>query len=75
MSAQHNASGSFALLLCRQVKFVNTFQTSTDNFNAHYKIAPNLNRRFTHAYLRGTKNGEIYSGYVLNVDSDVSNRA
>jgi len=69
-----SASGSFSVLVCRCMKFVNSFQTSTHYFNQNYKIAPYLNSRFIVAYRRCTKSGQTYEKYVLNVDRGVSSR-
>ena len=73
-SWEMSASGSFAALVCRCIKFVNSFQTSTHYLNQYYKIATYLISRLIVAYRRGTKSRQIYDKYVLNVDRDVSIR-
>ena len=67
MSKECNTTGTFALLLSLDVKFVNTFQRNTAYFNASCKTYSYLSKRFTIDH-RDIINGEFYNRCNLNID-------
>ena len=68
MSVDRITSGAFALFCC-DLKFFNTFQEDTQNFNTYCKISRYLGNRLTVDNHSDILIGKIYSLYLLDVDT------
>jgi hypothetical protein len=69
MFAEHKMSGTLTLLLSLDVKLVNNFQKNKEYFNTHYKIYPQLRKRFLINYHQDIVSRDIYNQYKLNADT------